>query len=1096
MKNIILLLIFLVSADYCYPQKTNYKIDYYSPRDYGKGFEATNYACVQDINGILYFGNAGGVVQYDGAQWSFIPVRNQSVWIEALAISNENILYTGAQNEFGYFAPDASGKLVYISLSDKLDDKRNPFLKIVHVWAWNNIVVFQYEEAVFVYSQGKITTILPETSFHVSFLIDNEFFVRQRELGIMKLTGNSLELVNGSEYLKDFGIFSIIESADSSGYTIITNEDGLWSVDKATFKGSKMDLDDDMIFKQSGIYGAIKLSDGNIALNTLWNGIIITDERFNILSVINKDSGLKVNGVLSLMQDYQGNLWAGLDNGIVQVHYSSPVSQFGPESGITGNIRAIERFEENLFIGTTDGLFFHNINSKTLSEAFTKYGGLSKEIRSMCIAGNLLMIGTMDELYEITGNKINLIEKTEIYSLHYSQKLKILFISSKRGFSLYKYSGKWEKQKNIPEITEEVVRFEESVSNDTLTLWMGTSIQGIVRLHLFEDLDYEVSKYNSDDGLPASSWVLPFKIDDDVVFSQRNGLLSFVSEETIRAQLPDSLRNRPEFFKGYFDIYDNECFKEQNSQPFYLIKDTRARVYVYLDGEAVYYDKNDSCSMVKEPFCLTDIGRINVFHHENTGFCWIGGDDGLVMFDETYSKNYNSDFKTLITRVSCGGKDSVLWHGNVDKRILDNSDQLIRKKVILPYKLNTLNFTYAAPFFEGEDKILFSFMLSGQDTLHSSWDKENRIVLRNLREGEYVFTVRAMNAYGHISSDASFGFRIMPPWYRTIWAVITYIILFILTVYTAIRLYTRRLIALNKRLENTVKERTHEIHVKNTELESQKKEIVDSINYAQRIQNAILPNEELMKAYLGDHFVIFRPKDIVSGDFYWAKTLNQHTVFCVADCTGHGVPGAFMSMLCISLLNEVLIKDRIVHPEVVLDKIRKMVIESLKQTGAIFEQKDGMDISICFYNRETSVIEFAGANSPVYIVRGSDLEPLPYPKQMEDEKHALYEIKGDRMPVSFSDRMDPFIRHTVRIEKDDRIYLFSDGIGDQSGGPAGKRFMKKCFKAAIFETISPDIKDQRSAIENRIDEWQAHINPLTGHGYEQVDDICLMGIKL
>jgi serine phosphatase RsbU (regulator of sigma subunit) len=838
------------------------------------------------------------------------------------------------------------------------------------------------------------------------------------------------------------------------------------------------------------------LSDGNVAFNTLWNGIIITDERFKILSVINKDNGLKVNGVLSLIQDYQGNLWAGLDNGIVQVHYSSPVSLFSPESGITGNIKAIERFNGKLFIGTTDGLFIHNPDYKTLSGAFTKYSGFSKEIRSLCLAGDRLMVGTMDELFEITDNAKNLIERTEIYSLHYSEKLKILFISSKKDFSLLKYSEKWKELRNIPEITEEVVCFEESGSNDILTLWMGTSIQGVVRLKLSLELDYEVNKYNSDDGLMANSWVLPYKIDGDIVFSQRNGLLTFINEETIRAQLPDSLKNRPEFYTGYFDIYGNDCFKELKNQPFYLIKDTRERVYVNLDGEAGYFDKNDSCSFTKHPFCLTDIGKINTFYHEDDGTCWIGGDDGLVMFDEDFFKKYNVDFKALITGISCGAKDSVLWHGYADYRNPDHSKQAFRNKVILPYKLNTINITYAAPFFEGEDKILFSFMLSGQDTSYSNWNRENRIVFRNLREGEYVFTVRAMNAYGHISSEASFEFKIMSPWFRTTWAYIIYIILLLLTIYTGIRLYTRRLIALNKRLENTVKERTHEIHVKNLELERQKKEILDSINYAQRIQNAVLPHEELIHEWIGDHFIIFRPKDIVSGDFYWATTYNQFAIYCVADCTGHGVPGAFMSMLCISLLNEVVLKEKIIHPEKVLNKVRKMVIESLQQKGMTGEQKDGMDISICFYNRESGELQFSGANNPLYIIREKSNETIPCFKQIENSNYILYEIKGDRMPVAYYDNMEPFKRHTIKIQKNDILYLFSDGICDQFGGPHGKRFMNTLFKATLLETITSEIRNQKFKIENRIDEWQAYIDPKTGQIYEQVDDICLMGIKI
>jgi serine phosphatase RsbU (regulator of sigma subunit) len=1096
MKKTFLILFFLTSLSCCLPQRTTYKINYYSPRDYGKGREATNLACVQSKNGVLYFGNAGGLLQYDGVSWSFIPVKNQSVWIESLAVSDENVIYVGAQSEFGYLAPDESGRLSYISLSDQLTNNQKSFSSIIRLWTWKNNVAFQFEEAIFLYSNGKLTTILPETSFHISFLINDELYVRQRGIGIMKLTGNNLQLVKGSGFLKDSGVFSMLESSEPGRYIIITREDGFWSVNKNTFKGSLIKTEDSTKFKQSEVYGAIRLKDGNIALNTLSNGIIITDDTFKVLSVINKDNGLKVNGVLSLLQDYQGNIWAGLDNGIAQVHYSSPVSVFGPETGISGNVKAIVRYNGNLYIGTTAGLFVQNYNYKMLSAAFVPFGAFSKEIISLCLADGCLSAGTRDELFEIKNNEINKIENIEINALYYSEKLKILFVSTKNDLNLYVYSGKWKKLKDIPEITEEVVRFEEAISKENVTLWMGTSLKGIVRLQFTSPLDYKVDKYNSSDGLIDDSWVLPFKIDNNVVFSQRNGLLSFVDEKTIQDQLPDSLKNRLEFYKGYFDFISIDSSKESISQPFYVVEDTKERIYVNLDGDLGYFDKADSYSFVKQPFCLSNIGKINVVLHEDNGICWIGGDDGLLMFNENSFKNYEVDFNTLITRVSCGGRDSVLYCGYSDYTGHIQNNEAPVKKFIINHNLNTVSFTFAAPFFEGQEKMLYSYMLHGQDTTYSQWSTDNRVVFRNLWEGDYTFKVRAMNAYGHVSSEKDFGFRVLSPWYRKIWAYIIYVLLISAVIYAGIRINTRRLVALNKKLENIIRERTLEIHEKNIELEKQKEDILDSINYAQRIQNAVLPTEDLIQLWLGDHFILFRPKDIVSGDFYWTTIYNQYTFFCVADCTGHGVPGAFMSMLCISFLNEIVLKEEVVHPEKILNKVRIMIIESLRQKGLSGEQKDGMDISICVFNKETSKLEFSGANNPLYIIRKKDNEPVPCYKQLENEDYILYEIKGDRMPISIYDRMDSFKRHTINLLKNDRLYLFSDGICDQFGGPNARRFMNNALKAALMETLTPEIKDQKQHLENRIDEWQAFINPKTGHSFDQVDDICLMGIKI
>lgn len=1095
MKKSLLFLVFISAISYCFPQRTTYEINYYSPRDYGKGHAAENLACVQDRNGVLYFGNAGGLLQYDGINWTFIPVKNQSVWIKSLAVSEENIIYVGAQSEFGYLKPDQSGKLLYISLSDQLTDNQKSFSDIISLWAWQDKVAFQSEEALFLYSGGRLTTILPETDFHLSFLVEDELYIRERGIGVLKLIGNDLQLVKGSEYLKDYAIFAILESSDPGKFTIITHDDGFWSADKRTFKGSKLGTQDSILFNKSEIYGAIRLNDGKIALITGSNGIIITNESFKIQAVINRDNGLKVNGVRSILEDYQGNIWSGLENGIVQVHYSSPVSVSGPQSGISGNVNAIIRYNRNLFIGTTDGLFVQDNSDKIHSSAFVQVPGFSKEVRNLCLAEGSLIVGTTDELFEIKNNKKNKIAAIEINTLYYSENLKTLFVSTKKDLVLFNYSGNWKKLKDIPEITEVGIRFEEEINDGIVTLWLGTLIQGIIRIQGTTPFNLKIDKYNSSDGLMDNSWVYPYKINNKTVFSQRDGLLSFI-DERIYDQVPDSLKKPLGFYKGFFEPFNPDSSMERIRKPIYVLEDSKNRIYVNLDGDLGYLDKTSSYSFVNQPFCLEDIGEVNVFFHEDNETCWIGGNDGLLLFNEENVKNYNIDFNTIITRISCGAEDSILYYGYANNIAGLQNKELSDRKFTLSHSLNTVSFNYAAPFFEGQDEMLFSYLLIGRDTIFSDWRKDNRAVFSNLWEGNYTFKVRAKNVYGHISSENIFNFRILSPWYRKPWAYLLYTLLVSALIYSGIRIYTRHLIALNKKLEHIIKERTQEIHEKNIRLEIQKKDILDSINYAQRIQNAVLPDADVIEAWLGDHFIIYRPKDIVSGDFYWATVNKKYIVFCVGDCTGHGVPGAFMSMLCISLLNEIILKDRVIHSETILNKVRKMVIEALKQKGLIGEQKDGMDIAICVYNKETTELEYSGANSPLYIIRKKDKEHISAWKQIENEDYMLYEIKGDRMPIAIYDNMDSFKRHTVKVLKEDRLYLLSDGIYDQFGGPNGRKYMSNAFKTTLLKTVTFEIKDQKQQIEETIDTWQAYINPKTGYPYEQIDDICMLGIKM
>ncbi len=1076
MKRTILLILFFTTILNSFSQLAKNEISYFSAREYGKGHEASNWACVQDKNGVLYFGNAGGLLQYDGTNWNFIKVKDQSSWVKSLSVSNDNIIYIGAQNEFGYLAPDAAGKLLYVSLSDKLEKNQKEFKDIIHVWAWKNKVAFQAEEAIFIYSNNKLTTIIPETSFHLSFLVNDELYVRQRDIGIMKLEGNKLQLIKGSEFFKNFGVFSILKSSEPNKFILITREDGFWTVNKNTFEASAIKTKDSTLFKQAVIYGSIKLKDGNIALNTLSNGIIITDEHFNIISIFNKDNGLKVNGVLALMQDYEENIWAGLDNGISQIKYSSPVSIFGSETGIFGNIKAVLRYKGKLFIGSTDGLYIQQEKYNQLSSAFKLYNGLNKEVKNLCIADGSLIVGTPYGLFEINNEQINLIADVDVSTLYYSEKLKLLFVAEKNNFVLFQHSGKWKKLIDIPEITEEIIRFEEEYNTNGTTLWMGTPLQGIVRLQYTNPSKYVVDKYNSSDGLIENSWVLPFKINNKVVFAEHSGFMQFVNEETLKKQLPDSLKNKPEFYRGYFDFYNIDSLKARLDTPFYAIEDTKDRIYANLDNSLGYFDKSHSLSWITQPFCLADIGKTNLFFHE-ADKCWIGGDDGLIQFDEKKNKNYLVDFNTIITMTSSTG-DSILYSGYSE--IVNNLQQnkQLTRKFVLDYSLNNMYFQFAAPFYDGQEKMLYSYILLGQDTAYSIWQKDNKVSFTNLREGEYIFKVKAKNIYGHISSESVFKFTILSPWYRKIWAYFLYVILFIALIYAGIRFNTRRLVAINKRLELTIRNRTAEIRQQNIKLQEQKEEILDSINYALRIQQAVLPDEELTKKWLGEYFILFRPKDIVSGDFYWATKINDLLIVTVADCTGHGVPGAFMSMLGISFLNEIVRKKEIIQASEVLDHLRESVIDALKQSGAWGEQKDGMDLVLVVINTKTLELQFAGANNPLWIVR----------KTGNSNKEEFEEYKPDKMPVAIYENMKPFTNHIIQLYKDDIIFLASDGYEDQFGGPKYKKFLSKNLKQLLFANSQQPMTIQKDVLEQTLNDWKGNT--------EQIDDITIMGIKI
>jgi serine phosphatase RsbU (regulator of sigma subunit) len=302
-----------------------------------------------------------------------------------------------------------------------------------------------------------------------------------------------------------------------------------------------------------------------------------------------------------------------------------------------------------------------------------------------------------------------------------------------------------------------------------------------------------------------------------------------------------------------------------------------------------------------------------------------------------------------------------------------------------------------------------------------------------------------------------------------------------------LRRYFNELRDMNLNLEKKVVERTKEIRQQKEEIEAQRdeitqqrdqlsdknKEINDSIFYAKNIQEAVLPVKEQFDKNLPEHFILFRPRDIVSGDFYWTKTIGDSVIFTAADCTGHGVPGAFMSMLGITYLNEIVHGKKKLQPNLILNELRTHVKTALKQESQQTTPKDGMDMALALLHKKTLVLEYAGAYNPLYLIRNGEVQ----------------RYKADRMPIGTQVKeKDSFTNHTIQLQHGDVIYLFSDGYVDQFGGPAGKKFGYKKFRQLLIDIHQKPASEQEAILEQNLEAWMANKS--------QVDDILVLGVKI
>jgi len=286
---------------------------------------------------------------------------------------------------------------------------------------------------------------------------------------------------------------------------------------------------------------------------------------------------------------------------------------------------------------------------------------------------------------------------------------------------------------------------------------------------------------------------------------------------------------------------------------------------------------------------------------------------------------------------------------------------------------------------------------------------------------------------------------------------------------------------------NLIVEKNDEIGKKNIEIEKKNKDITSSIMYASRIQRALLPSLSILNNHFPNHFVFWNPKDIVSGDFYFSRKINEFIIIAAADCTGHGVPGAFMSMLGITLLNEIIQRNEIQNASKSLDELRILIKKSLNQTGQTGEQQDGMDIAFCAINTETLQMSFAGAHNPCWIFRNEKSVMNPE-NQLSINNYQLSILEADHMPVGVYVKEKEFTEQLFQLQKDDVIYIFSDGYHSQFGGNANSKYKTKRMKEFLQTICHKTMAEQKDLLEKDFYFWKGD--------NEQTDDVLVVGIKI
>ena len=443
----------------------------------------------------------------------------------------------------------------------------------------------------------------------------------------------------------------------------------------------------------------------------------------------------------------------------------------------------------------------------------------------------------------------------------------------------------------------------------------------------------------------------------------------------------------------------------------------------------------------------------NATFRDRQGYLWFGTANGAIRYDPGFVRKINAEPLTHIRSIEVNYEPRPMVPG-----------------MKLSYYEKSIIFHYYSISLTNPDAVRYQVMLKGADAGWRPVTTETRATYSALSPGHYTFMVKAKNSEGIWNSrPVTFSFTIRPPFYLTWWFISLVIILAGLGIWSYIKIRERNLIREKLILEEKVIQRTAEVVEKSKELEEKNRDITDSIRYAKRIQNAILPPEDEVPG----SFVLFKPKDIVSGDFYWYNDPDTKLFIAAVDCTGHGVPGAFMSFIGYNSLNKIVNEYHITEAASILDHLNDEIYRTLHVQSRVEEVKDGMDLALVVYDRKTRILEYAGAHNPLYLIRNDELQ----------------EIKADRFSIGMTsmDQGRKFTNHEITIVPGDMIYIFSDGYADQFGGPDGKKFKSRQMKELFLTINQYDLEKQRQILDDTIEKWRGH--------EAQIDDILVIGMK-
>lgn len=1064
LRHSYLLLILSIVGKF-YPQQFNFK--HINNHD---GLSSIYVSCIaQDDLGFMWFGTQDGLNKYDGYQIKVFkndPTNPNSLScsdITCIKQLSSDLFVVGTREGLNFFNP-IKEKFLPLGNIAGLDVKINTAEKYD-----NNNVLIGSEDGLYLVdiiskkARKYIFTIEGKISVRTILKIKNRFYIGTKEAGLWRLENNKLGKISliKPDYF-DFNLSELSTILDIKEYAgklyLGSKENGIFKVDMNTHE-----IEEKVIFNSdNGATNTIRkmeILDNRIYVATGYGFVTynLLSKKYTIIKANTYENSISNNITKYIFLDKDENIWLGTEMGGVDVSFKQaqkfPQNELDEDYTLK-NIYSFLEVNGNCFVGGENLLQLYDTKTKN------QVSDLSKLINgnaALCLYienDNLLWIGSYGKgliRYNIKTKEVKkvLSENLGITILCLKTNKNYLYACSVDD-GLFEIDLKTFQVKNYSQadgLTSSSINtiFKDSKNN----VWLGMIDGGLVKLKDFPNGKKlqitQIYKNDKRQNQIASNTILALNED-------RNGVIWVATSSGLSKLYPNNT---------FVSFYEKDGLP--NTYLYSILKDSIGNFWMSSNNGIIRFNPLLPEKEIIFKHYTTKDGLANTEYNigaaylSENGTMYFGGANGFNVFNPNRIKDNLTPAKTYIVSYKRSGKDVV-------------TDSLInyKKHLKLSWRENYFQFEVVALNYTDPSKNKFSYKLEGYDNDWSAPSSVRYISYTELPGGEYTLKIKASNNDG-VWNQTPYEIKItvVPPFWKTTWFYILVGIFGSAAVIAFTQYRTRAIKKENKILENKVAERTKELAEKN-------KDITSSIEYAKRIQEAILPSKDVIFSKLKKVFILYKPKDIVSGDFYWFAEKNSFNIFAVVDCTGHGVPGAFMSMIGHNLLHQIVLEKGIIEPGEILNHLHKGVQESLRQGQNEINTNDGMDVSLIAVNYKDKIVKWAGANRPLVLIK-SDGEYLKY--------------DGNKFPVGGAqlDVNRQFTTHEVNVNNA-MTYMFSDGYADQFGGDKGKKFMVKRFNDLLSVIYHKNPEQQRKELENSFEQWKIN--------HEQVDDVLVVGIGI